>query len=534
MLVALLVTIFFHSVYPEWVKALGTLSFLGILLTFSIIFFGVEEFYTKRRKGVFLAYILVGFALFKFLMITSNPYLNLWDEQYHALVAKNMIEEPFTPRLIKDDPLEQYMSGWWTETDVWLHKQPLFLWQMSVSLSLFGVNEVALRLPSLILGLIMVVCVFFIGRWLVSEEVGFMAALLTGFSPTINLLTTGMQGIDHNDLTFVVYVTLSIFSFLGYERAKTVRVRYLWMLLIGISSGFALLTKWLVGLLVYFGWSVLIATSKEMRLSIVSYRDYIITLLISLIIFLPWQVYILNVFPIEALSEYAYNTRHFSEVVERHGGGWSFHFDIFATLYGVSFFLFLVGIIISLVRISNKHQVFLISTITVVYLFFTLAQTKMTSFTFVLASLVFVILSTFFICLLDIFRVREDAVYRGVGIIILVFSLTDWSRINHEYERVGRESFGDFNQTERVEIARVLKNMDEGKIFEKAVVFNVSAINRISFLFYTKSRSVYSFLPTEEQVSDLQEKGYTIVIMSNQDLSQEYTQVRGIHFISFP
>ena len=36
----------------------------------------------------------------------------------------------------------------WTSNHVWLHKQPLPLWSMSASLWMFGINEIAVRLPA--------------------------------------------------------------------------------------------------------------------------------------------------------------------------------------------------------------------------------------------------------------------------------------------------------------------------------------------------------------------------------------------------
>lgn len=34
-------------------------------------------------------------------MATLDPFLHTWDEQFHALVARNMMDNPFVPTLRK-------------------------------------------------------------------------------------------------------------------------------------------------------------------------------------------------------------------------------------------------------------------------------------------------------------------------------------------------------------------------------------------------------------------------------------------------
>ena len=50
-----------------------------------------------------------------------------------------MMEDPFKPMLIKN-PLFPYHYGDWWNCHIWVHKQPLFLWQMALSMKIFGVS----------------------------------------------------------------------------------------------------------------------------------------------------------------------------------------------------------------------------------------------------------------------------------------------------------------------------------------------------------------------------------------------------------
>ena len=73
--------------------------------------------------------------------------LHLWDEQFHALVAKNLMADPLTPTLYRR-PAIDYDFADWTKNHIWLHKPPLALWAMAASMRAFGVDAVAMRLPS--------------------------------------------------------------------------------------------------------------------------------------------------------------------------------------------------------------------------------------------------------------------------------------------------------------------------------------------------------------------------------------------------
>src|SRR5215203_2721773 len=88
--------------------------------------------------------------LFRAAMIWIDPFLHHWDEHFHALVAKNMIQHPLRPMLITD-PVIPYKISNWVSNHIWVHKQPLFLWQMALSIHLLGFTEIAVRMPSLIM-----------------------------------------------------------------------------------------------------------------------------------------------------------------------------------------------------------------------------------------------------------------------------------------------------------------------------------------------------------------------------------------------
>ena len=223
-------------------------------------------------------------------------FLTIWDEQYHALVAKNMLKNPFRPTLYSN-PLLEYDYHNWTGNYIWLHKQPLFLWQIALSLKIFGINELAVRIPSILLHAITSILVYRIGKIVHSGTVGFYGALFFTVAWYPLELISGRVGTDHNDVAFLFYVTASFFAWFEYKNSQ----KSYWLIFIGVFSGCAVLVKWLVGLLIYAVWAISLgANDKKNWFRIKEYYPLFISFLISLAVIIPWQVYILIKYPLEA------------------------------------------------------------------------------------------------------------------------------------------------------------------------------------------------------------------------------------------
>ncbi|MDX2012874.1 MAG: glycosyltransferase family 39 protein [Myxococcaceae bacterium] len=84
------------------------------------------------------------------------------------------------------------------ESGDWLHlrdlngpfynKPPLTMWLQAVGMTVFGVGELAVRLPGLLFAVITMLSVFFIGKVLADERRGLTAALLTGGALSTHLM----------------------------------------------------------------------------------------------------------------------------------------------------------------------------------------------------------------------------------------------------------------------------------------------------------------------------------------------------------
>lgn len=286
------------------------------------------------RPKLLVALLLVVLTVFacgiRYYIAMLDPFLHSWDEHFHALVARNMMDSPFVPRLRKGQlPPFDYKA--WCCNDIWLHKQPLFLWQMALSMKLFGVSLLGMRLPSILMGAVMVPVLYHIGRMVsLSRSACFIAAALFSCCYYHLELVSGYYGMDHNDIAFSFYVLMSIWAYLHYEHKRT----WKWALLTGAFAGCAILCKWLPGLLVYSGWSLVLLVPGQQRDIKRAVLHLAGSLTVAVCIALPWQLYILRYFPVEAKYEYAFSSRHIREAIEGHSGSWSYYFETFPQYFG--------------------------------------------------------------------------------------------------------------------------------------------------------------------------------------------------------
>lgn len=464
-----------------------------------------------------------------FFIANLDHFLILWDEQYHALVAKNLTLNPFKPTLYSL-PIIEYDYRDWTRNHVWLHKQPLFLWQMALSLKLFGFNALAARLPSIILHAIAVLMIYRIGKIAANERTGYYGALFFAMAYYPLELVAGMYSTDHNDLSFLFYVTASVWAWFEYQDSQ----KTIYIILIGLFSGCAVLVKWLVGLLIYAIWVITIGIPEsQLWLKLKSYRPLLISFFISLLVCIPWQVYIFVNYPLEAKYEFSLNTKHFFEPIEHHGGDVWFHFNALYDIYGSGNavpYLYLIGIIFLLKNTQNKmYRYAVLFAILITYVFYSLAATKMTSFCIIVSPLAFLGLGSLVDSIAQfifskINKAKFESIFRPIILISVCAFLLNLTKIqSYHTDWKPNDNCNRQAELKEMEFIEKLKNR-LGK--ENYVVFNANArLNgHIPIMFYT-DYIAYDIIPNEKQIEQVELKKYKMAILDNGRLP-EYIKKR--------
>ena len=447
-----------------------------------------------KPEHKWLAIIIIVGTIIRALMIFSTPALFEWDETFHALVAKNMIEHPFKP-MLRVNPILPFDYTAWCCNHIWLHKQPLFLWQMALSMKVLGVSVWAMRLPSLIMGVIMIPLVYFIGiNWTKSKQVALLAAALSCFHVYQLGMISGRFMLDHNDLAFTFYMTCAIWGLSSYTKRQSLKKA----VLIGLFIGCAILIKWLTALLVFGGWGLYLLLERKINRE--TLIQFAIAILISVAISLPWQLYIMHEFPKEASYTYQYNVMHMNESLGHDGDNW-FHIEKVFMLYGYVGIIFIIPGLIWLLKLSKNrsftYAVF--AMIGVIYFFFSIfVKAKMPAFTMPVSSLVFVIIASGLLWLLN----RTPRLRSIIIPLVLVSFMQPWIFIN-KYLNPSEE------EKNRIYNTKVYQSLPDS--LSSYAIFNLKPYQEIDLMFH-KDFNAFTWYPTEQVVKELLADGNKIAI----------------------
>ncbi len=148
-----------------------------------------------------------------------------WDEATYAEVAHEAVQN------------HDYLNLTWNG-DPYLKKPPMLFWMIALSFKTFREGEIAARLPSMLLGILTMVLLYFAASAAAGRGAGIFAAILPlGFY--FFIARGGREAATDAPLLF--FMTLSV---LAITWARTHRA---WMILAGMACGFAILSKGLAG-----------------------------------------------------------------------------------------------------------------------------------------------------------------------------------------------------------------------------------------------------------------------------------------------
>ncbi|MCC7303738.1 MAG: glycosyltransferase family 39 protein [Bacteroidia bacterium] len=481
--------------YISFVAGVAGLSFL--LVSVCCFLFGWQ------KTSLYL--LLSSLMLLLTAAINLDPFLNVWDERFHALVAKNLLSHPLKPTLY-DNPIVPMAYDRWDRYYIWLHKEPLFLWQIALSFKIFGINEFAVRIPSAVLAFFTGMAIFRSGVIIGNFRVGYIGLFLFVTTGFIYRLVSGRLTLEHNDIAFMGYVSLSYWSFLEYTNRRSSK----WIILIGLFAGLGVLCKWLVGLSVYLMWFIYILKTDgaKIRNAVPKLKAFgISTILIS-----TWLLYAFIHYPAELARSMKHHSDHLFIAVDGHTGTWTYHFERIYELFNLSWGLVVLSIVCAFYFMKNNNVFWpLLAVIISVYLLFTVAETKMPAFTIILILPIYLLLSVTLdklISLWDGGRQKVVATIVGFGMLTLVFSRLDISAVLKDY---AINSEGNYYSWSLMHNRKIFKDL---RLTNNTVLFNVKGRHYIEAMFYT-DKPAYNFIPSEEQVQKVIAEGHSIAIFVN-------------------
>jgi len=442
-------------------------------------------FFIKNKLSSTLILILalgVGLRLY----CSLDGRLHDWDERYHALVAKNMIEQPLKPMLYKN-PVLPYDYRNWDNNHIWLHKQPLALWLMSFSINVFGPNVFSVRLFSLIFSSLLILIIYSLGKELFNKKVGLISAFLFAINGFVLEIGSGRASTDHVDLALLFFITLAIWvSVIGIKKSS-----YLYSVLTGIFVGLAILSKWLPALIVIPIW-FLLALHYKRHFSFIVKNLILLSILIFVIAF-PWQWYILESFPIESKYEFNFNTRHLFEVLGTDESYVLYNVNNLRIKFGEYLYYPMIMLCLFLfIKWKSNYKYKLLTLWVWIFLpliFFSLAKTKMPGYILFIVPALY--LTTGYVYVYHNVRYHQNNYFKW-GAIFILFILP----LRYTFERIKPFEY------------RYLNSYDE-KYDSKNIIFNDSS--NIETMFFTDCYASYQNKADSMLIDSLTNLGFNVV-----------------------
>ena len=432
---------------------------------------------------------------------TSWQYsLNPWDERFHALVAKNLIADPLKPTLYRS-PAVAFDYRDWTSNHVWLHKPPVALWLMAGSMRVFGVNELAMRLPSLLLSTGAVLLTFLIGRVLFNERVALLATGFHAVNGFLVALSAGRRVADHVDTALVFFVALGIWAALksrGNPRTRD-------LVLTGIALGLAGLSKSAPALLIlpvaFVGFfqrsSLRVALTRSAAIAVV-----------GLIVVAPWIIYIATTFPNEASWSSRYTLMHMSQSVEGPPSSPFIFLLEQPRFFGELVWIPLVAATVTALRRRQHDLGLVLIWVAIPYLTFSMMSTRLPGYVMIAAPAVFLIEAHFCTALRRRLQQLGKRRHRiaAMALLVLLVALP---------ARYLLEPTGSFERRERdPEASRELRRLSQRLGLADAVIFNIPT--PIEAMFYSPY-TAYDRMPTAEEVHAIRARGISVVVYEPRD-----------------
>lgn len=489
-----------------------TAQVFGIIgLILAVLSIGLKLLGKKRLGPVLLLAAALSLALHS---IHRDAYLHPWDERFHAVVALNAMEDPFHPKLIPEKLADNWPYDEWYAAHTWLHKQPLFTWQMALGMKIFGTSLAGMRSASVAMFLLLLACSFMAIRNYFPRSAYWILLLLTT-SPTLLFFVNGRMGIDHNDIAFLAYIALSFWGLVSYTKTGKLP----WLVMLGIGAGAAMLTKWLAGSLMLFVLGLHLLITRDFSRK--SWLGLILAGAVALVVFLPWQIHAYVEHQSLYLKELDYNSRHLTEVLEGHEGSVWYHFKVWKERFLVLSLLAIgsLGLVFFLPRAQQRALLTCILSVLAVMIFYALAQTKMPAFTLILLPLIAFTAAAALEFLLSRFR---------YFVIPLLLAATGYFFYHNYVKAEEGEGFVDYQKRLRAQALEMKKTLPGN-----AVIFNAPQMMFVDYIFYTHV-PVFEKLPNPELVEKLQDEGWEVYVLLRNDTELDSSLASRVHIVRAP
>ena len=316
-------------------------------------------------RGIYFVIILLVTSIVLFFFGLGNMALTDPDESFYAESAKEMLEagDWVTPRIFDEPQFE---------------KPVFYYWLVMISYSVFGINEFAARVPSVIFGIAGVLGVFFMGRLFFGRIMGFFSGIML-MSSVLYLALARACVTDMVLTVFILYCFL--FLMMGWTTGRKAH-----FYISAAMAALAVMTKGPIGLFIP-GMTVILYVAISRQWDLFKKIPWLGCALVFFAVALPWYIVATKIHGAEFINEF-FGFRNLTRFLEpEHRIGDSPFFYIPIVLGG----FFPWGVFLpSGVWLMSKdrtgdakfpaYRLFLLVWFLTVFLFFSVSRTKLVTY----------------------------------------------------------------------------------------------------------------------------------------------------------
>ncbi|MBS1625404.1 MAG: glycosyltransferase family 39 protein [Bacteroidetes bacterium] len=257
-----------------------------------------------------------------FIPFLGNAHLFDWDEINFAESAREML-------------LTHHYRTVQINFQPFYEKPPFFIWLQALSMSYFGVNEFAARIPNAFFGILTLITVYNVGRRYFDRDMGIWWALLFACSvlPQMYFKSGIIDPVFNYFIFLSLYFLFSISIRDDFEPNKMRRKNHRWyMIASALAAGVAVLTKGPValGIIVMVVTILLLINKGKLNFNL---GDLILWLLVVTLVIAAWLSFEIRANGLTFVHNFiVYQIRLFSTEDAGHGGPVYFH--VLAVLLG--------------------------------------------------------------------------------------------------------------------------------------------------------------------------------------------------------
>ncbi len=301
--------------------------------------------------------LFIGIVYFPIFLHLEYLPIRIWDESRLALNAYEMHEN--------GNFLVTYFKG---NPDMWNTKPPLMIWSQVFFIKLFGVGELAIRLPAALAAfLTCVVLIIFSLKYLKSYWFGLFAVIILITSKGF-ISVHGAKTGDYDSL-LVFFLTLSSLAFFMYLQNIENNKKYIYFFFIGLIL--AVLTKGIVGLMLT-PTLFLFTLIKKKLVFILKDKHFYINLGIFIIIVFGYYFLreLKNPGYIKAVFDNELGGRYMDTLGGHKHGFWYFYKNIINERFKIWYWIVPIGVIIGFIHRNKKIKSITLFTLLIIVQYF--------------------------------------------------------------------------------------------------------------------------------------------------------------------